>query len=94
MFFRFGSAVALVVLISVIGTALEKENLALRRRLSHQHYRTEVLLEENSRLRLEAQQIGAPARLIDSLERGDMHVRQPEQPVRTEPRKMPLLNWR
>lgn len=93
MFFRFGSAIVLVVLISLAGIALEKRNLAYRRGLSRQHYQMDVLLETHASLRLRTQQMGAPVRLIDSLESGRLKVHQPEQPIDTEPRHMPLLRW-
>ena len=35
MFFRFGSALSLVVLIALTGTTLEKQNLELKRAISH-----------------------------------------------------------
>src|SRR5215510_15111729 len=68
MFFRFGSALVLVVLISLAGTALEKRNLELRRIVSRQQYRLEILLEKHAANRVLAQQLGAPSRLIDKIE--------------------------
>lgn len=68
MFFRFGSAIVLVVLISLAGTALEKRNLQLKRAVSRQHYRLEVLLEQHSARRVEAQRLGAPIRLIETID--------------------------
>ena len=58
MFFRFGSALFLVVLISLAGTALEKRNLELRRFVSRQQYRLEILLEQHASNRVLAQQLG------------------------------------
>ena len=46
MFFRFAAALVVVVLISLAGTALEKRNLELRRTVSHQQYRLDVLLQQ------------------------------------------------
>ena len=94
MFFRFGSAIALVVLISLVGIGLEKRNLELRRALSQQHYRMDALRDAHVRLRLETQLLGAPVRMIDSLESGELEVTRPERPVETEDRRMPLLLWR
>jgi hypothetical protein len=94
MYFRFGCAVVLVVLIALAGTAVEKQNLALRRRLSHQHYRSEVLLEQQARLRLKAQQLGTPLRLLDSLENGTLELQRPEQPPAAASRQPTLLQWR
>src|SRR5262245_49815672 len=68
MFFRFGSALVLVVLISLAGTALEKRSLELRRIVSRQQYRLEILLEKHAAHRVLAQQLGAPSRLIDKIE--------------------------
>ena len=93
MFFRFGSAVLLVVVVSLTGIGLEKQNLEFRRLLSRQQYRADVLLESHSRLRLRTQQLGAPVRLIDSLEDGSLEVRQPEKPLVSRPRRFPLLRW-
>ena len=93
MFFRFGSAIVLVVLVSVFGIALEKRNLEIRRQLILQHYRSEVLLEFHAKLRLRTQQLGAPVRLIDPLEDGKLNVRRPQKPADTMPETMPLLRW-
>lgn len=68
MFFRFGSALVLVVLISLAGTALEKRNLELRRMVSHQQYRLDVLLQQHAAHRVQAQQLGAPLRMFEQWE--------------------------
>ncbi len=68
MFFRFLCCVALVVGISVAGVALEKESLETRRKISRQHYRMEVLRESYAKMRLRVQELGAPQKLIESLE--------------------------
>ncbi|HLJ11788.1 MAG TPA: hypothetical protein VKU82_11395 [Planctomycetaceae bacterium] len=68
MFFRFSSALVLVVLVSLAGTALEKRNLELKRIVSRQQYRLEILLERHGANRVLAQQLGAPSRLIDELD--------------------------
>ena len=60
MFFRFGSALFLVVLIALTGTTLEKQSLQLKRAISHQQYRLDALLDSHVRLRLEAQRLGTP----------------------------------
>ena len=36
MYFRFGAAIVLLVIVSVIGVALEKQNLTYRRAISQQ----------------------------------------------------------
>ncbi len=68
MYFRFGSALVLVFLMSVGGIAIEKQCLALRRAVIRQQYRREVLADEYAHLRLQTQQLGAPIRLIETLE--------------------------
>jgi len=65
MFFRFGVALLLVVLISLAGTALEKRNLELKRVVSRQSYRLEILQEQHAAKRVLAQQLGAPGRLLE-----------------------------
>jgi hypothetical protein len=93
MFFRFGAALFLVVLVALAGTALQTQNLALKRSLSQQQYRMDVLLESQSRLRLETQRLGAPAKLLEALERGDAALYRPPKPQRADQRRAPLLNW-
>jgi cell division protein FtsL len=93
MFFRFLAAVALVVLISLLGVALEKESLETRRKISQQHYRMEVLRESFAKMRLKVQELGAPEKLIESVERGELPVRPPEKPRTTAGKRMPLLHW-
>ena len=92
-FFRFGAALSLVVLIALCGTMLEKQNLQLKRAISHQHYRLDELLDSHGRLRLEAQRLCTPARLLEPLERGELPLRRPDKPQRTDERRTPLLNW-
>jgi chromatin segregation and condensation protein Rec8/ScpA/Scc1 (kleisin family) len=68
MYFRFGAAVVLAVLVAVAGIAIEKRCLMLRRALTREHYRYEVLRDLYARQRLQTQQLGAPARLFEALE--------------------------
>ena len=68
MFFRFGSALILVVVTSLLGIIVEKQNLTLRREISRQHYRMDVLQEEHARLRLRSQQLAAVERLFATIE--------------------------
>ena len=93
MFFRFGSAIVLVVLVSLAGIAMEKRNLEYRRGLSRQHYRMQVLLDGHTKLRMKTQQMGAPVRLIESLEKGEFKLREPETPVEARAGNLPLLRW-
>ena len=93
MFFRFGAALSLVVLVALAGTMLEKQNLQLKRAISHQQYRLEELLDSHVRLRLEAQRLGTPERLLGPLERGEVKLQRPVKPQRSDERRTPLLNW-
>lgn len=94
MFFRFLCCVALIVLISVAGVALEKETLETRRNISKQHYRMEVLRESFAKMRLRVQELGAPEKLIESVEKGEIPVHPPENPAAsTQKKRMPLLHW-
>jgi hypothetical protein len=68
MYFRFGTALALAVVVAVAGIAIEKQCLTLRRALTRDHYRYEVLRDLYARQRLQTQQLGAPARLFEALE--------------------------
>ncbi len=70
MHIRFIGALVLVVLISLAGVALEKRNLELRRAVSRQTFRMDVLQEQHAAGRLRTQQLGAPERLIKALEEG------------------------
>jgi hypothetical protein len=67
MLFRFCSALVLVVLIAMGGIALEKRSLELRRSIARQQYRLEALDDLHVRLRLETQELGAPARIRSAL---------------------------
>jgi hypothetical protein len=82
MFFRFGAAVLLVVVVSLLGIALEKRTLTLKRTISLQLYRTEQLQERCVRLRLRSEELGAPARLMEAIEAGQLDVKLVAQPAR------------
>jgi hypothetical protein len=79
MYFRFGAALVLAVLVAVSGIAIEKRCLMLRRALSRERYRYEVVRDLYARQRLLTQQLGAPARLFEALEsdRRELIARQP-----------------
>lgn len=93
MFFRFGSAIVLIVLVALSGVALEKHNLELRRSVSRQQFRLDVLVNQHAQMRLKTQQLGAPVRLIDSLETGKLQIQKPEKSTSDESKQMPLLRW-
>lgn len=92
MFFRFGSALVVVVLISAFGIALEKRNFELRREVTRQRYRTDALTDMHARLRLETHQLGAPLRVIDRVEDGQLEM-QPDIAVQEDEKTPPLLYW-
>lgn len=81
MFFRFGGTLVLLVMIALAGIAVEKQNLTLRRQVSHQKFRQDVLLEEHAINRLKAQQLGAPGRLIDDLHESEVQRPSGRPPV-------------
>lgn len=83
MFFRFGAGLFLVVLISLLGIAIEKRNLDLRRDLSRQHYRMDVLRDEHARLRLKCQQLAAVDRLFQTVEQDGTKLAHPSLPVKS-----------
>ena len=93
MFFRFGAALSLIVLVALAGTALETQNLQLKRALSHQQYRLDAMLDSHVRLRLQTQRLGTPARLLGALESGEFPIRRPIESQRRDERRTPLLNW-
>jgi hypothetical protein len=68
MYFRFGTALVLAVVVALAGIAIEKRCLTLRRALTRDQYRYEVLRDLYARQRLQTQQLGAPARLFEALE--------------------------
>lgn len=85
MYFRFGAAIVLLVIVSVIGVALEKQNLTYRRAISQQRYRLDVLVEEYAQRRLQAQRLGAPARTIKSLEQQHGDFKKPARSAQAGP---------
>jgi hypothetical protein len=93
MFFRFAMGLALAVAISLVGAGLEKETLALRRKVGQQQFRLDVLADRVTTLRLEAQRLGTPARHLEPLEAGQLPIQRLAQPVRRPRSGTPLLNW-
>jgi hypothetical protein len=95
MFFRFGAAILLAVLVAMCGVLLEKRTLNLRRDVTRQYYRTDVLLESYARLRLRTQQLAAPTRVIEAIE-DEIYVepigrRTNLPPLSKKPKPLPLL---
>ena len=101
MFFRFGSAVCLVVLLSLVGIAVERRNLDFRRESSRQHSRMDVLADEHARLILRSQKLAAMDRLVETIEKKGSELKHPEKavdrgpqnPNEDQPRRPPLLVW-
>jgi len=93
MVFRFAAAIVLVALVALTGAALEKSNLAQRRRGSQQQSRLDELREQYSKLRSDAQRLGAPARWLEPLDQGRLALARPLHPVRSANRATPLMNW-
>ncbi|MDA0589787.1 MAG: hypothetical protein O2820_17535 [Planctomycetota bacterium] len=101
MFFRFGSAICVVVLISLVGIAIEKRSLELRRKISRQHYQMDVLRDQHSRLRLKSQELAGIERLFETVERAGSGLALPEKLPKAakasssaERPAVPLLFWR
>ena len=65
MMVRFLTGLALVLAVAVWGTRLENQNRELSRQISLQHYRAGIARREHARAKLQAEQAGAPARLLD-----------------------------
>ncbi len=63
MYFRFAAGLMLVAVVSMAGVWLEKQTLEMRRTVSVQYYQTDVLLDLLVRMRLETQQLTAPAQM-------------------------------
>ncbi|MCA9063041.1 MAG: hypothetical protein KDA96_08280 [Planctomycetaceae bacterium] len=63
VYFRFVAALTLVVAISMASVLLEKHTLEMRRAVSRQYYHTDLLLDLQVNLRLQTQQLTAPAQL-------------------------------
>ncbi len=90
MFFRFTSALFLVVAISLAGIALEKQSLALRRSVSAQQYQLDALKDARALARLETQQLGAPERLLQAFSSGELQFSHPEKPIKSAQGRLPL----
>lgn len=86
MFFRFLAALILAVVVSLVGNVIERRNLDLRRELAADLYRLEVLEENHIKLRMEAERLGAPARLWDSVR---TELTPPAEPAAIKPKTKP-----
>lgn len=86
MYFRFAAGLMLIVLVSMAGVWLEKQTLELRRTVSVQYYQTDVLLDLLVRLRLETQQLTAPAQLAAIESQLDQATREQRKSQNRNPR--------
>ena len=66
MVFRFLCAFVLFVAITAFGLWIERENLALNRNVSRQHYQRDILEEEVVRLKSDVEQLGVPSEALES----------------------------
>ena len=101
MFFRFVSALFLVVLISMVGIGLEKQTLEMKRAVSRQYFQKDILLELHARHRLEIQKLTSPQEDV----RDASIVQRPARPSTADDRenslrseqpsspRLPLLRW-
>lgn len=64
MSFRFLAAMVLVVAVSLAGTTLEKQTLALRRRVSQQQYQLDELDQRITKLRLATHERRTASRML------------------------------
>jgi hypothetical protein len=81
MYIRFAGGLILLVAMALAGVALEKRALELRRILGQQRLQYDLLCERYAAARLNTQQLGAPARLLESA--------QTEVPLKTGVRPRP-----
>jgi len=79
MYFRFCCAIILLVLISLVGIFLEKQNLEIRRSISKQQFQKDILHDDYSKLRLVTHQYGSPDRIY--------HLFKEAEPTDKEARK-------
>lgn len=64
LFVRFLIALCLMTAVTLMGIAIEKNCLRLKRQISGQHAELQKLEERESQLVLQTQQLGAPPRLL------------------------------
>lgn len=69
MSFRFLAAMVLVVAVSLAGTTLEKQTLAMRRRVSQQQYQLDELDQRITKLKLATHQRRTATRMLTQIPR-------------------------
>ncbi len=92
MFFRFIATLVILTTISVLGITLEKQNLAVKRAISVQHYELHDIDEQRSQLFLTTQQLGAIPRLLREWDDTELAYVQSANDSADAP--LPLLEWR
>ena len=92
MFFRFLATLVILTTISVMGITLEKQNLAVKRAISVQHYKLHDLDEQRSQLFLTTQQLGAIPRLLREWDETELAYHRSAKKSSDAP--LPLLEWR
>ncbi len=90
----------MVVLVSMAGVVIEKRMLDLRRKVSRQQYRTEILLDRHTALRLKTQQLSSPDRMLDTMQQQRLAPRPlsprevSSEPIEETSREgLPLMRW-
>lgn len=94
MYVRFGSALILVVSISLWGVALEKKNLDLKRQVTQQTFQQSTLQEQQVAARLQVQQLSAPTRTARELERSRWAKRESGKAVSRQASSTPAKTTR
>jgi hypothetical protein len=91
---RFVTALLIIVHSAIAGSAIEGLILDERRALSRQHYRLDAARERVARLRIDAEKLGGPTRLMARFEEGRLEAR-PATAERADATPAgPLLRWR
>lgn len=97
MLFRFLATLFLLTACSVLGMRIEKHNLQAKRKISEQYQYLEELQEQRSQLFLQAQQLGAPPRLVQGSKTDETTMSPeliPSLPHAETEVIPPLLEWR
>lgn len=93
MLFRFLATLTILTGISVVGIALEKQNLTLKQTLSQQHYELHELEEQRCQLFLKTQQLGAPPRLLRDWNSEDFSLSKHSRNTGDVVPVPPVLEW-
>jgi uncharacterized protein HemX len=86
---RLNRAIALLALAIATGVAIiwvEGQNLRLQQKLAELHHQREMLIEEQSRLRVTISRLAAPAQIMENVKDSDEPLLVPSLPVPDGPR--------